>query len=193
VTRNISCGVAFCVGDHVANDGLLGSGKYRAGIRATELRFNTDRGTCVTVGLTDTTFELLNTFYVPFEDGIDHVTPVVTRAMAETSELRHTGRGTKTTPDDDGPTPVDPLADIATVLGTEARLRTQMVLTRLAKHNPHHYEGWSFTDLKTALEEYGIAPVKSHGVMVIVADDITQALTDRDRDIDAEGEDTTGS
>jgi S-DNA-T family DNA segregation ATPase FtsK/SpoIIIE len=192
VTRNISCGVAFCVGDHVANDGLLGSGKYRAGIRATELRFNTDRGTCVTTGLTDTTFELLNTFYVPFEDGIDHVTPVVTRAMAEIGELRHTGRGTPTTPHD-GPTQVDPLADIATVLGTEARLRTQMVLTRLAEHNPHHYEGWTFTDLKNALEEYGIAPVKSHGVMVIAADDITQALTDRDRDTDAEGEDTTGS
>jgi S-DNA-T family DNA segregation ATPase FtsK/SpoIIIE len=33
VTRNTSCGVAFSVQDHVANDGLLGTGKYKAGIR----------------------------------------------------------------------------------------------------------------------------------------------------------------
>ncbi|UOX89688.1 hypothetical protein MUY14_03355 [Amycolatopsis sp. FBCC-B4732] len=62
VTRNVSCGVAFSVADQVANDGLLGSGKYAAGIRATELRINTDRGTCVAVGITDETFELVRTF-----------------------------------------------------------------------------------------------------------------------------------
>src|SRR5438046_10220655 len=44
VTRNVSCGVAFSVADQVANDGLLGSGKYRAGIRATDLRINTYQG-----------------------------------------------------------------------------------------------------------------------------------------------------
>jgi S-DNA-T family DNA segregation ATPase FtsK/SpoIIIE len=38
VTRNVSCGLAFSVGDHVANDGLLGRGKYQGGIRATDLR-----------------------------------------------------------------------------------------------------------------------------------------------------------
>ncbi len=65
VTRNISCGLAFSVGDHVANDGLLGSGKYRAGISATDLRFKTDRCSCVAVGVTDATFELVNTFYMP--------------------------------------------------------------------------------------------------------------------------------
>jgi S-DNA-T family DNA segregation ATPase FtsK/SpoIIIE len=192
VTRNISCGLAFSVGDHVANDGLLGAGKYRAGIRATDLRMKTDRGTCVAVGVTDATFELVNTFYIPLEDGIDMVSPVITRAMAEITELRRTGPTPGPTPDD-GPGLVDPLADIATVLGTDPRLRTQVVLTRLAEHNPEHYEGWSFTDLKNALEEYGIAPIKSHGVMVIAADDITQALTDRNRDIDIEGEGTTGS
>ncbi len=47
ITRNITCGAAFSVADHIANDGLLGSGRYMAGIRATELRAHTDRGTCV--------------------------------------------------------------------------------------------------------------------------------------------------
>ncbi len=61
ITRNISCGVAFAVADHIANDGLLGAGRYRAGIRATELRMKTDRGSCVAVGVTDERWELVRT------------------------------------------------------------------------------------------------------------------------------------
>jgi DNA segregation ATPase FtsK/SpoIIIE, S-DNA-T family len=139
VTRNVSCGLAFSVGDHVANDGLLGAGKYRAGIRATDLRMKTDRGTCVAVGVTDATFELVNTFYVPLEDGIDMVTPVIARAMAEITDLRRTGP----TPDgtDDDPEQVDHLADIAEVLGDQRRVLTRVVLTRLAELNPTEYEG----------------------------------------------------
>jgi S-DNA-T family DNA segregation ATPase FtsK/SpoIIIE len=191
VTRNVSCGLAFSVGDHVANDGLLGGGKYRAGIRATDLRMKTDRGTCVAVGVTDATFELVNTFYVPLEDGIDQVSPVINRAMADITELRHTGPtsdGTET-----GPEPADPLADIATVLGTTRRVLTRVVLTRLAEHNPSQYEAWTFTDLKDALAVYGIEPIKSDGRMVIRAEDITQALTDRNEDTDGAGDEQTGS
>jgi len=191
VTRNISCGVAFCVGDHVANDGLLGSGKYRAGVRATELRFNTDRGTAVTVGLTEATFELLHTFYVPYEDGIDQVTPVITRAMTEITNLRHTSP-TPHGADEQDPTP-DPLADIAAVLGSARRVLTRVVLTRLAELNPTRYEGWTSTDLKTTLAPYGIEPVKSDGLMVLRTDDITTALTNRDHDTDSEGDETAGS
>ena len=192
VTRNVSCGLAFSVGDHVANDGLLGGGKYRAGIRATDLRMKTDRGTCVAVGVTDATFELVNTFYVPLEDGIDQVTPVINRAMAQITELRHTAPTAEDT-DDDGPEPADPLADIATVLGTARRVLTRVILTRLAEHNPSQYEAWTFTDLKDALGVYGIEPVKSDGRMVIRAEDITQALTERNEDTDGEGDEQTGS
>lgn len=85
LTRNCSNGVAFAVADQVANDGLLGSGKYRQGIRATELRPGEDRGTAVTVGLTANRFELVNTFYVAFGEDRDDVTPVIRRAMASTS------------------------------------------------------------------------------------------------------------
>jgi DNA segregation ATPase FtsK/SpoIIIE, S-DNA-T family len=191
VTRNVSCGLAFSVGDHVANDGLLGGGKYRAGIRATDLRMKTDRGTCVAVGVTDATFELVNTFYVPLEDGIDQVTPVINRAMAQITELRHTSPSSDGT--ETGPEPADPLADIATVLGTARRVLTRVVLTRLAEHNPSQYEAWTFTDLKDALAVYGIEPVKSDGRMVIRAEDITQALTDRHEGTDGEGDEQTGS
>jgi S-DNA-T family DNA segregation ATPase FtsK/SpoIIIE len=191
VTRNVSCGLAFSVADHVANDGLLGAGKYRAGVRATDLRMKTDRGTCVAVGVTDATFELVNTFYVPLEDGIDMVTPVVKRAMAEITDLRRTGPA----PDDtaDGPEPVDHLTDIAEVLGQQRRVLTRVILTRLAERNPSEYEGWTFTDLKAALAEHGIEPVKSDGVMVVRIDDITTALTDRNHNADSESDAQAGS
>ncbi|MGH3813264.1 MAG: hypothetical protein ACRDUV_12515, partial [Pseudonocardiaceae bacterium] len=190
VTRNVSCGLAFSVADHVANDGLLGAGKYRAGIRATDLRMKTDRGTCVAVGVTDATFELVSTFYVPLEDGVDLVTPVITRAMAGIDQLRRTGATADQIPP---PTAVDHLADIAEILGDQRRVRTQVVLTRLADHDPDHYEGWTFTDLKTTLATYGIEPVKSDGVMVVRADDITQALTHCHHNTDGGGDDDTGS
>jgi DNA segregation ATPase FtsK/SpoIIIE, S-DNA-T family len=177
VTRNISCGVAFAVADHIANDGLLGAGRYRAGIRATELRMKTDRGTCVAVGVTDERWELVRTFYVPFEDGIDLVSPVVARALALLAEQ---GRELTITaePDEQAP-PVDHLADIAHVIGGERKVRTHTVLTRLATHNPDEYDGWVFADLSTTLAAHSIQPAKSHGVMVIRADDITAALVAR--------------
>jgi S-DNA-T family DNA segregation ATPase FtsK/SpoIIIE len=189
VTRNTSCGVAFSVADHIANDGLLGSGKYRAGIRATDLRMHTDRGTSVMVGVSDATFELVRGFYVPYSDGVDMVTPVVTRAMATIAELRRTGPTPDTeTVDDQAAEQVDHLANIHDALRGERRVRTQVVLTRLAELNPAIYEGWTFSDLSAALADYDIEPVKSGGVKVVRATDVTHALTYRDRSRNTEGD-----
>ena len=189
VTRNTSCGVAFSVADHIANDGLLGSGKYRAGIRATDLRMHTDRGTSVMVGVSDATFELVRGFYVPYSDGVDMVTPVVTRAMATIAELRRTGPTPDTeTGDDQAAEQIDHLANIHDALRGERRVRTQVVLTRLAELNPAIYEGWTFQDLSAALADYDIEPVKSGGVKVVRATDVTHALTHRDRRRATEGD-----
>lgn len=179
ITRNVSCGVAFAVADHIANDGLLGAGRYRAGIRATELRMKTDRGTCVVVGITDEPWELVRTFYVRFEDGTDMVSPVIARAMAQLAEQ---GRQLAATAqeDDDAAAPVDHLADIEAVCTGEKRVRTQTVLARLVAHNPNEYDGWTLTDLSATLARHHIAPVKSHGIMVIRADDVAFALTVRE-------------
>lgn len=179
VTRNVSAGVAFAVADHVANDGLLGAGKYTAGIRATDLRMKTDRGTSVAVGVTDNVFELLRWFYVPYEDQIDAVTPVITRAMGEITELPRTGADT---PELEPAAEVDYLADIHTALRGERRVRTQVVLARLAELNPAQYEDWTFQTLAAALAEHDIEIGKSEGVKVVRADDITRALTERERD-----------
>ncbi|UJW35673.1 hypothetical protein L3Q67_18890 [Saccharothrix sp. AJ9571] len=191
VTRNVACGVAFSVADQVANDGLLGSGKYAAGIRATELRINTDRGTCVAVGITDETFELVRTFYVPFEDGADDVTPVIARAVALIEEA---GRAIETSgrPEIEAAPVADHLADIDAVMDGERRVRTQVVLTRLARHDPGEYEGWTFRDLTAALAVYKIAPGKSDGHKVIRTEDVTAALArraadGREADRDSEG------
>ncbi|MCK2240186.1 MULTISPECIES: hypothetical protein [unclassified Crossiella] len=180
VTRNISCGVAFSVADHIANDGLLGAGKYRAGIRATELRMRTDRGTCVAVGVTDNVFELIRSFYVPFEDGADMVTPIVARAMAHRADhgpvLAATGMRVEIEA-----APVDHLADIHRVMDGEARVRTQTVLARLVAHNPDQYESWTARDLRAVLDENGVPPRKSDGSMVVKADDVAEAIA-RNRD-----------
>jgi S-DNA-T family DNA segregation ATPase FtsK/SpoIIIE len=178
ITRNISCGVAFAVADHVANDGLLGSGKYKAGIRATELRMKTDRGTCVAVGVTDATFELVRVFYIPFEEGVDEVSPIIARALAQ---LHGAGRdlpatGTWTELD---ATPADHLVDIAEAMRGEKRVRTQIVLARLAEANPAEYENWTFRDLSALLAEHDIGIGKYGGVKVLRAEDIHDALTRR--------------
>lgn len=191
VTRNVSSGVAFSVADHVANDGLLGSGKYKQGIRATDLRPKTDRGTSVAVGVTDATFELVTWFYIPFEDGIDAVSPVIARAMALLAEAGP--RSTTATETGAEVPPADHLADIHRVLEGERRVRTQQVLARLAALNPAEYDGWTFPDLRAVLAEYGITPAKSDGLMVVRAADVTAALTERDENGDSGHDAEAGS
>jgi S-DNA-T family DNA segregation ATPase FtsK/SpoIIIE len=185
VTRNVSCGVAFAVADHVANDGLLGAGKYKAGIRATDLRMKTDRGTCVAVGVTDNVFELVRTFYVPFEDGADMVSPVIARAMGL---LADAGRAVATSAESDGPAVVDHLADMAAAIGEDKRVRTAVLLRRLIDHNADEYGEWTFQDLKAALDDAGVPVRKSDGNSVVRAEDVTTAITERD-DEAASGED----
>lgn len=178
VTRNIACAAAFSVADQVANDGLLGSGKYAAGIRATELRINTDRGTCVTVGTTDETFELTRTFYVAYEDGTDDVTPIVARAtqlIADAGRAVHSSARAALESAEAAPV-VDFLHDLSAVMGDEARVMTRTILSRLAQLNPDHYEGWTFNDLRAALSAHGIRQAKSHGNKVVRAEDLAAAL-----------------
>ncbi|MGQ5649488.1 ATP-binding protein [Streptomyces sp. EKR5.2] len=74
----------------------------------------------------------------------------------------------------------DPLADIASVVGTAVRARTMDVLTRLAALNSDSYGKWSFIDLKRVLDGTGAEPYKSDGVMVIGRDRLARALANRD-------------
>lgn len=173
VTRNTSHRVAFAVGDHVANDGLLGSGKHKAGVTATTLIPGEDIGTAVTVGFTAKPFEVIRSHYVARdpEKGVDEVTPVVERALAVRDGMEPSA--------DPEHQAADPLADVAAVLGDEPRMLVQEVLHRLAERNPGEYREWSPTDLKRALEPFGAEQYKSAGRMVVARDRVQEAILAR--------------
>jgi S-DNA-T family DNA segregation ATPase FtsK/SpoIIIE len=121
VTRNCSNGIAFAVGDHVANDALLGQGAYRAGHRATELIPGTDRGTAVVKGFSGQRSEIVQVYFLSVDrdaPGGDQVTPLIERAM---SAIERRGRGvpgsSRSRPAIEPPR--DLLADLAEVLGDE--------------------------------------------------------------------------
>jgi S-DNA-T family DNA segregation ATPase FtsK/SpoIIIE len=81
VTRNCSNGLAFAVGDHVANDALLGQGAYRGGHRATELLPGTDRGVCLAKGLSGQRSELTQVHFISITRELDELTPLIDRAV----------------------------------------------------------------------------------------------------------------
>lgn len=181
VTRNVGCGVAFCVADHVANDGLLGSGKFKAGIRATELRFNVDRGVAVTVGLTNNSFELVKGFYIVFEDVdgvvIDHVTPVIARAMGNIDELRHTIPGE--TRRIEAP---DLLRDVLKAMRGEQRPRSAVVLARLIESDPTRFEPWGSKRFSAELKAVGVPVRQSNGHSIIRIEDVQEAVSEREEE-----------
>ncbi|WP_180685318.1 cell division protein FtsK [Streptomyces gossypiisoli] len=181
VTRNTSHRLAFAVGDHVANDGLLGSGKHKAGITATTLIPGEDVGTAVSVGFSNKPFEVIRSHYVARdpEKGIDEVTPVVERAMG-----LYEGQPAE------APTfqPADHLADIAAVLGHETRMLTQDVLRGLQDRNPGEYEGWTFRDLRRILDDAGHGEYKTNGGRQHVSlDRILEAIAAREDDEEDQG------
>jgi DNA segregation ATPase FtsK/SpoIIIE, S-DNA-T family len=116
LSRNTSNRVAFAVGDHVANDGLLGSGKFKAGIRATNLNPATDIGTAVTIGFSKNAFELIRTYNVVKEKGRDEVTPIVERIQKLREELAAGGIPVAGVEAQAEPAARDLLADVLAVL-----------------------------------------------------------------------------
>jgi S-DNA-T family DNA segregation ATPase FtsK/SpoIIIE len=184
VAKVLSNKACFAIGDHQGNDAILGTGKHKAGISATTLRPMTedaegnvdlgDIGTAMTVGFSAQD-GLMRCYYVPRGGGVDHVTPVVERALALRDEAGHTTAPAPAAQD----TP-DPLAEIAAVLAGHKRLRTQEVLAGLAARDRRTYGGWTPGRLKAFLAEHGVRVVKSaEGHMSVRAEDVHTALADR--------------
>lgn len=147
----------------------------------------------MTTGLTANRFELVNGFYIPFDEDRDDVTPVIARAMALLDE-HGAAVPASDSPDVDEPAQEpDHLVDVHTVMRGQPRVCTQVVLSRLAEHNPGEYGEWTFRDLADALAEDGVVARKSDGVMVVRAADITRALTERDRDREEDSGDDSGN
>lgn len=119
VTRNCSNGIAFAVGDHVANDALLGQGAYSGGHRATELIPGTDKGTAVVKGFTGERSDIVQTYFLDVAKTNDQVTPIIARAMAAITERGRGLPGARR----GGHAQLEPrrdlLADLGEVLGVE--------------------------------------------------------------------------
>ncbi|MGH3417867.1 MAG: FtsK/SpoIIIE domain-containing protein, partial [Actinocrinis sp.] len=173
VTRNTSNRVAFAVGDHYANDGLLGTGKHRAGVTATTLNPSTDIGTSVTVGFTANPFDIARWQYVDDND----VPAIIERACNARAGVEQAGL------EDAAPgAAVDHLADVLAVLGDRRLTRTTVVLQRLASLRPEVYEGWSGERLKAVLVDADpeLEPHKSNGHPVVDAGKLRAVLGRRD-------------
>jgi S-DNA-T family DNA segregation ATPase FtsK/SpoIIIE len=144
VTRNCSNGIAFAVGDHVANDGLLGQGAYAAGHRATELIPGTDIGTAVVKGFTEGRSEIAQVYFLSVSKTNNQVTPLIERAMAAIAKR---GKGL---PGGDRPAPReiethrDLLEDLDAVLSAEP-VRAAKVPALLAQLAPFWAEYQSMT------------------------------------------------
>ncbi|MEW2108802.1 zonular occludens toxin domain-containing protein [Streptomyces albidoflavus] len=175
VTRNTSHRVAFAVGDHVANDGLLGTGKHKAGITATTLNPAENVGTALTVGFTKNPFELVRAHYVRKDSTTDQITPIVKRALA----LRE---GVAPAPDAPTGEPADHPANVLTVLGDQETMRSTEVLAALMATWPHEYSEWTFADLKAALAAIGAEPRKLGGIMTVRRSRVLEGIEERDED-----------
>jgi S-DNA-T family DNA segregation ATPase FtsK/SpoIIIE len=84
LVENVGINGCFAVKTWRSNDGFLGDGSFAAGIRATELRFNVDRGTMLATGVSDELFEIVRTFFIEVNDdtGWDAAADIIDRAMA---------------------------------------------------------------------------------------------------------------
>jgi len=177
VTRNTSNRVAFAVGDHVANDGLLGTGKHKAGITATTLNPATDIGTALTIGFSVNAFELVRMFFIPADEGNDQVSPLVARAM---KGLDKAGMAPADAAEQQDDQPRDLLDDVAAAMGTEALVKSSVVVSRLADAHPSEYEGWSQQRLGEELKPYGVIPRKTKdGTMHVDRRQVDAAMADR--------------
>jgi DNA segregation ATPase FtsK/SpoIIIE, S-DNA-T family len=132
VTRNCTNGIAFAVGDYVANDALLGQGAYSAGHRATELIPGVDRGTAVVKGFSGERSEIVQVYFLDVEKGRDQVSPIIARSVAA---IEASGRSVPR------PGPMeqrDLLTDVAAVLDGDEPLPVAEIPPRLRRLAP----GW---------------------------------------------------
>lgn len=145
VTRNCSNGVAFAVGDHVANDGLLGQGAYSAGHRATELIPGTDKGTAVCKGMSGERSDIVQVYFVSVSKENDQVTPIIEAALGMCEERG--GIPGHKRPAAQIPTRRDLLDDLDAVLADEP-VNAADVPALLARHAPQWMPYKSMTGKK---------------------------------------------
>jgi len=104
----------------------------------------------------------------------DEATTIAEQAKA----LRRDRRRLRVVADGEQPGP-DHLAAIAAAMRGEARVRTPILLGRLAEADPGTYEPWGFQHLTAALDEEHIKVGRHGGQSVVRLKDVQEALSGR--------------
>ncbi|MDX8146421.1 ATP-binding protein [Lentzea sp. BCCO 10_0061] len=151
----------------------LGDKAVNAGAAPHKLRQGLDKGTLVITGdgVQLPTGQPSITVRTNFIDG-EAATEIADRAKALRSPVT-TSTG-ETEPERDF------LADLTAVMGTETRVRTEVIRQRLRELHPGTYEGMSAGDLTGRLTAAGITPYKSDGVMSVRTAAVHEAVAQRD-------------
>jgi S-DNA-T family DNA segregation ATPase FtsK/SpoIIIE len=188
IVELVGVNCCFAVKTWRSNDGFLGDGSFEAGIRATELRFNVDRGTCLAVGVTAEVFELIKTYFIAVDDdsGRDDAAPVIERAMAA-----YDGSG-RLEPAVAAPVRRDLLADVAAVLDGDEPVPVAEIPQRLR----HLAPGWApygrlkGNQLRALLDsEFGYQVPTTGNRYPVNPAAIRALLADRAAELDAEEDD----
>jgi DNA segregation ATPase FtsK/SpoIIIE, S-DNA-T family len=151
IVELVGVNCCFAVKTWRSNDGFLGDGSFEAGIRATELRFNVDRGTCIAVGVSAEVFELVKTYFIAVDDdsGRDDAAPVIERVMTA-----YAAAGRPVLPE----TPAeqrDMLADLVAVLPGDEPVPVAEIPARLRHLAPRWlpYQRLNGKQLRAVLDE----------------------------------------
>jgi S-DNA-T family DNA segregation ATPase FtsK/SpoIIIE len=184
VTRNCTNGIAYAVGDYVANDALLGQGAYRSGHRATELIPGEDRGTALCKGFSGERSEMVQAYRVSGRSGDDQVTPIVNRALAAMAEQGRPVPGTER-----GPLAIvsrDLLDDLAEVTSHRSgRVRVSELPDLLHNLAPSwgEYRGLTGVRLRKLLFAAGVPTTNPGNVPTLDLDDLAAAVAKRDQEV----------
>jgi S-DNA-T family DNA segregation ATPase FtsK/SpoIIIE len=146
----------FAVKTWRSNDGFLGDGSFAAGIRATELRFNVDRGTMLATGVSDELFEIVRTFFIEVNDdtGWDAAADIIDRAMTNLAAGTPTAGDRPVAPVD---TSRDLLDDLDEVLATESVPAGQVIgALRTLVPTWRHYKALTVPKLVAELAALGV-------------------------------------
>ena len=181
VTRNCTNGIAYAVGDHVANDALLGQGAYRAGHRATDLIPGEDRGTALCKGFSGERTEMVQAHRVSGRKGDDQVTPLVKRALAAMAEQGRAVPGTER-----GPLAIvsrdllDDLAEVTAHRGGKVRVSELPDLLHNLAPSWTEYRGLTGVQLRKRLFAAGVATTNPGNVPTLDLDDLHRVIRERE-------------
>ena len=176
----VSVNGCFYVKGWQANDGFLGAGSFRAGIRATELRPGRDIGRSLITGVSNAQFEILKWHYIFSDDdtGQDDAAPVIARAM------KNLAPGTITGSQPAAIVVRDLLGDVAEVIDGPDRVRVNDLPNRLRKLAPTwgEYRNLTGRQLRERLTGEGVKTTNTDNKPELDPADLHRVIADRERD-----------